>query len=156
MKKRLVTTAVMLGLALTAGAQSRSSASAEQASVAEAMKRYTAALAAGPAGVPALVGSFASDGELLEPGMPALKGPDAIREFLEVVGSAVKVTAATATSDSIDVRGDAAYQWGEYSQTVEALGQPAAVYRGRYVAQWVKGAAGWKLRRLLVQPFPLQ
>src|SRR5262249_17694531 len=60
-------------------------------------------------------GSYTPDGELLEPGMEALKGPAAIRKFLESFGS-VKIESASMTPETTEVFGNQAFQWGTYAQ----------------------------------------
>jgi uncharacterized protein (TIGR02246 family) len=118
-----------------------------------AMQRYTTLLRTGP--VDAQVALFVQDGELLEPGMAPLHGREAIKAFLAPIMAAVDVESATTTSDAIEVFGDAAYQWGTYSQRAGEKGKPAADYFGRYVASWHREADGqWRIARFLVQPFP--
>lgn len=99
-----------------------------------------------------LAAFFTQDGELLEPGMEALNGREAIRKFLNSFVD-VRIEWASMTSGSIDVWGDAAVQWGSYAQRVTLPGKPAEEHRGRYVAQWSKQASGrWLIRRLMMQP----
>jgi uncharacterized protein (TIGR02246 family) len=118
-----------------------------------AMQQYTALLKTGPP--EALAALFTADGELLEPGLAPLHGPEAIRNFLAPVFTAVDVQEAATTSDEVDFHGDAAYQWGTYRQKVAEKGKPAKEYQGRYVAAWRRGTDGrWKLAKMLVQPFP--
>ncbi len=118
-----------------------------------AMQRYTALLKSGP--VEALAGSYTADGELLEPGMAALHGREAIRSFLAPIFTAVDVESATTASEAVEVYGDAAYQWGTYRQRAAEHGKPAVDYHGRYVASWRREADGqWRIARFIVQPFP--
>jgi uncharacterized protein (TIGR02246 family) len=100
----------------------------------------------------ALAAFYTPDGELLEPGMAALKGPKAIQKFLGSFGD-VRIESATMASESIEAWGADAIQWGSYAQRVVVPGQPAADFSGRFVAQWTKASKGrWLLRRFLVQP----
>jgi uncharacterized protein (TIGR02246 family) len=118
-----------------------------------AMQQYTTLLKTGP--VDAQVALFTQDGELLEPGMAPLHGRDAIRAFLAPLVAAFEVQSATSTSDSVEIYGDAAYQWGTYTQHAGERGKPGAGYTGRYVASWRREADGhWRIARFLVQPFP--
>lgn len=124
-----------------------------------AMQQYTTLLRTGPP--EAVAALFTADGELLEPGMDALKGPQAIRSFLEPLVAAFEVQAASAETETIEVFGRTAYQWGTYTQRVMTKNKAAvaphpADYRGRYVASWHREADGrWRLARMLVQPFPV-
>jgi uncharacterized protein (TIGR02246 family) len=99
-----------------------------------------------------LAASYTQDGELLEPGMEALSGREAIKKFLASFGD-VRIEWASMTSGAIDVWGDAAVQRGSYAQRVTLPGKPAEEHRGRYVAQWSRQASGkWLIRRLMMQP----
>jgi uncharacterized protein (TIGR02246 family) len=103
----------------------------------------------------ALAASYTPDGELLQPGMDALRGPAAIRKFLESFGD-VKVESASMTTDALQTWGADAMQWGTYTQRVQVPGK-ATELRGRFVAQWSRQSnARWLLRRLLVQPWPAE
>lgn len=118
-----------------------------------AMQQYTVLLRTGPA--EATAGLFTADGELLEPGLAAIHGREAIRAFLAPVFAAVNVESASTESEAVEVYGDAAYQWGTYRQRVAEKGKAANDYHGRYVASWKREADGrWRLAKMLVQPFP--
>jgi uncharacterized protein (TIGR02246 family) len=118
-----------------------------------AMRRYTRFTRTGPPDSSAAL--FTADGELLEPGMRPLQGPDAIRAFLAPLWRTVTVTKAETATDAIEVFGNVGYQWGAYDQVVAVHGQQPADYHGRLVAEWRRGADGtWRIRRLLVQPSP--
>lgn len=118
-----------------------------------AMQQYTVLLKTGPAEATAAL--FTADGELLEPGLAALHGREAIQTFLAPVFAAVVVESASTESDAVEVYGDAAYQWGTYRQRVAEKGKAANDYHGRYVASWRREADGrWRLAKMLVQPFP--
>jgi uncharacterized protein (TIGR02246 family) len=100
-----------------------------------------------------LAAFYTPDGELLEPGMESLKGPAAIRKFLESFGD-VRMESASMTADRTQVWDDNAVQWGSYSQRVALPGKPVAEFRGRFVAQWSRQANDrWLIRCLLTQPF---
>ena len=118
-----------------------------------AMQQYTTLLRTGPP--EAVAALFTADGALLEPGMAPLKGPEAIRAFLAPIFTAFEVQTASTETETIEVFGRTAYQWGTYSQKVASKGKPASDYHGRYVASWHREADGrWRLARMLVQPFP--
>jgi uncharacterized protein (TIGR02246 family) len=120
--------------------------------VESALQEYSRLLKAADAA--ALAAFYTTDGELLDPGMDALKGPEAIRRFLASFGE-VRIESASMTPDVTEVYGDQAFQWGTYAQRVVVPGKPAADYSGRFVAQWSHGTDGrWLIRRLLTQPSP--
>jgi len=119
------------------------------------MEHYATLTRTGP--VDSIVAAYIPKGELLEPGMNALHGREAIRNFLTPLAAAFTVESASMTSDTVDVHGHVAYQWGRYDQRAGPNGGPVAEYRGRFVAEWHQEADGqWRLARLLVQPFPPQ
>ncbi|HEV7668534.1 MAG TPA: nuclear transport factor 2 family protein [Thermoanaerobaculia bacterium] len=142
-----------LGVVLAAPAPDpQAGGSKERAQVEAAVQAYAAAIR-GKAET--LANLFAADGELIQPGLDPLVGPEAIRTFLAPFAARVKIEEATMTSRAIDLYGDEAYVWGDYSQTVAVGGEkPAAKFTGRFVAQWHRTAGAWKLRRMLVQPAP--
>lgn len=122
----------------------------DRAAIESAIQRYAGLIKANDAvGVSRF---FAANGELLEPGMSALAGPEAVRTFLESFKN-VRVQSATMTTDSIEVFGASAIQWGQYTERAALPDKPAIDLHGRFVAQWVRvPAGGWQIRRLLMQP----
>jgi len=95
---------------------------------------------------------YTPDGELLEPGMESLRGPAAVRKFLESF-TGVRVESASMDPEATEVCGSLAVQWGNYAQRVTVPGQPVGEYRGRFVVQWSRQPSGrWLIRRLLTQP----
>ena len=139
---------VWAGLLLlcTLGGEAQASGERE---VEAAMQQYARLQAAKDAA--GLAAFYASDGELLEPGMEALQGPAAIREFLESFGD-VRIESSSMTSERVQVWKGDALQWGSYSQRVELPGKPVIELRGRFVAQWTRHDGRWLIRRLLTQP----
>ncbi len=100
-----------------------------------------------------LAASYTADGELLGPGMDALKGPAAIKKFLASFAD-VKMQAMSMTSEHTDVWGNDALQWGTYAQTVVLPDKKEPQeFHGRFVVQWAKQPDGrWLIKRLLTQP----
>jgi uncharacterized protein (TIGR02246 family) len=135
----------ILLLSVSAG-EGRASATRE---VEAAMQEYARLQAAKDAA--GLAASYTADGELLEPGMESLKGPAAIRQFLESFGD-VRIESSSMTSERVQVWKDDALQWGSYAQRVELPGQPVMELHGRFVAQWTRHDGRWLLRCLLTQP----
>ncbi len=99
-----------------------------------------------------LAAAYETDGALINPGMEALAGRDAIRKFLASFTD-VKVTAASMTTTATELFGDTALVWGDYAETVVMGDKPQAEYRGRFVSEWGRGPNGrWLVRRMLTQP----
>lgn len=122
----------------------------DRAAIEGAIQRYASLIKANDA--VAVSRFFAANGELLEPGMGALTGPEAVRTFLESFKN-VHVESATMTTDSIEVFGTSAIQWGIYTERAALLDKPAIDLHGRFVAQWARQpTGGWQIRRLLMQP----
>lgn len=145
--RRSVLALLMGSLAGSAFAHGSASGAEE---IEAAMQEYARLQRAADA--PGLAACYTPDGELLEPGMDALKGPAAIRKFLESFGE-VRIESASMATEHIDVWAGGALQWGSYAQRVALPGKPVAEFRGRFVAQWSEQSGGrWLLRRLLTQP----
>lgn len=102
-----------------------------------------------------VAGFYTSDGELLNPGMEVVQGPEAIRKFLASYKD-VKVEAAEMLPGTIEIGVDAATQWGSYTQRVVLPGRSRAIeVSGRYVADWRRQKDGkWLIRHMLTQPDP--
>jgi len=92
--------------------------------------------------VDTIASSFTVDAELLEPGLDALRGRDAIRTFFaKMLTSGRSISMETS---SLETYGRNAYQWGTYRDRDAS---------GRYVAAWRQDEDGrWRMVRLLVQP----
>jgi hypothetical protein len=84
------------------------------AEVEQAMGRYTTSTISGA--VDSTVAMFAPDGQLLEPGMEPFRGQDAIRGFLAPLATQFAVASSSMTTDTIEIYGSRAYQWGRFAQ----------------------------------------
>jgi ketosteroid isomerase-like protein len=104
------------------------------------MRRYVDDLKT--ADLDAFASSFTLDAELLEPGIDAIRGRDAIRAYFakaQMAGQSV-----TMETSSLETYGHNAYQWGTYRDPSGS---------GRYVAAWRQDEDGrWRITRLLLQP----
>ena len=125
---------------------------AARAEVAAALQRYQDA--ARKVDADAMSASFAPSGVLFEPGIPPIVTRDSIRAFLASFPG-VKVHAATATPDTIDVFGDRAYLWGSYFEHLSFPGQPTSEQHGKFVAEWARQPDGrWLIARMYRIPLP--
>lgn len=121
-----------------------------EAELRRACEKYAKLLVSGQ--VDELAQLYTADGELLDPGMETLRGREQIRSYLALLRKQYKVEASTLVPDRIEVRGEQASVWGIFTQKAGPQGQKSSELRGRFVAEWQKEAAGWRIRRLLVQP----
>ena len=129
----------------------RSPAVDERARVEAATQRYAALIRGAP--VDSVLTAYTENGELEIPGVGALKGRKAIRDFLAPLAAAVSVSATEMQSDSIAVSGNVAQSSGRYRQVAGPKGGPAAEYRGAFHATWAREADGqWRISRLVMQP----
>ena len=123
----------------------------ERARVEAATQRYAALIGGAP--VDSVLTAYTENGELEIPGVGALKGRKAIRDFLTPLAAAVSVSATEMQSDSIAVSGNVAQSSGRYRQVAGPKGGPAAEYRGAFHATWAREADGqWRISRLVMQP----
>ena len=120
------------------------------ASVDAAAAHYAETLKSGPP--EAIAAFYADDGELQLPGMDALRGPAAIRAFLEPMAAVGVVDACTMQSDLTTVAGNEASQFGHYTQTAGERGKDHKQYSGRYAALWRWDGSKWHIVRLMMQP----
>jgi len=123
----------------------------ERARVEAATQGYAALIGGAP--VDSVLTAYTENGELEIPGVGALKGRKAIRDFLTPLAAAVSVSATEMQSDSIAVSGNVAQSSGRYRQVAGPKGGPAAEYRGAFHATWAREADGrWRISRLVMQP----
>lgn len=127
---------------------------ARRAEVEAALHGYAGAVESGKAD--AISARFTPDGQLLLPGLPPLKGREAIRAFLAPMTAAGVVQSAVMSTELLEVRGDtAADQWGTYVEVAGERGKPMETYGGRFAALWRRERDGhWRLARLMMQPVP--
>jgi len=147
--------AVLLLLGFAAPGRTAPTPPAVHAEIEAAIRTYARYLKAQD--VEKLVLLYAPDGELMNPGMDTLRGPEAIRKFLLSLKE-VRVQEVEMLPGAIESGGNEAMEWGTYTQRVVLpdRSQPLAV-AGRYVAHWRKQADGrWLLRRMLTQPDPVR
>jgi uncharacterized protein (TIGR02246 family) len=150
MKKRSAWIWIALA-ALLALEGRRLPAQGPEAAVAQAMRGYAAAL---KGGTPEQIAAwYTPDGELLLPGLGALKGREAVRAFLAPMASAFEVESVEVTTGFAEVHGDSADLWGTYRQVAGEKGKPKQTFGGRYAALWHHEADGqWRLAHLMMQP----
>jgi uncharacterized protein (TIGR02246 family) len=123
----------------------------ERARVEAATQRYAALIRGAP--VDSVLTAYTENGELEIPGVGALKGRKAIRDFLAPLAAAVSVSATEMQSDSVAVSGNVAQSSGRYRQVAGPKGGPPAEYRGAFHATWAREADGqWRISRLVMQP----
>ncbi len=154
---RIRSAAMVAGAMIAAACASRGTSGSSgsdadaRAAVEAAMTRYAQLLRDGPAD--SVAATYASDGELVLPGLPVLRGPAAIRAFLAPLSAAVVVQSVAVRTDSLTVHGSTAEQAGTYAQVAGERGKPAQRYDGHYVASWRLEPDGrWRFTRLAMHP----
>jgi len=121
----------------------------------EAIERETQHYAVLLRGAPidSVVAAYAENGELIIPGVGTLRGRKAIHDFLGPLASAVTVSSAEMTVDSVTVNGAIAESRGRYRQVAGPTGGSAQEFRGAFDALWARGPDGrWRITRLTMQP----
>ena len=89
---------------------------------------------------------FATDGVLLEPGIPPIRTADSIRMFMGSFPGVV-VESASVALDTVEVHDSSAYVWGTYFERLHFPGQPRSEQRGRFVMHWVRASDAWRIQR---------
>ena len=117
---------------------------AARAEVVTSVERYVAA--SRTVNADSIAAFFATDGVLLEPGIPPIRSPDSIRTFM---GSfpGVAVESASVALDTVEVHDSSAYVWGSYFERLSFPGQPRSEQRGRFVMHWVRAPDAWRILR---------
>ena len=95
---------------------------------------------------------FAADGEVENGGEVPIRGPAAIKSFLDTF-SDYRVLSHTNIARNTNINGDHATQTGDFDQTV-IIPQGGTVHvSGTFVATWTRQAdGGWLLLRMQTQP----
>jgi uncharacterized protein (TIGR02246 family) len=101
--------------------------------------RYAAMLAKGGEGVAQF---FADDADLLPPGYPNLKGPQAIEGFWKAAVANAKHVTLT-TDDAVTLGTEFVREMGRYHATVKD--DAASPMNGKYVFIWRKIGSEWKI-----------
>lgn len=128
--------ALTLGLALIAlGGCAPQSESIPEETLAAWEKAYNAGDAAGIAAI------YTADATVMAPGLPAIKGRDAIEKFMQD-GFAQGATQISIATDESFVRGDTSVRRGTYRVTAS---DGAQVEAGKYVEIWKKDGGKWEL-----------
>ena len=121
------------------------------AEVEAALQNYSRAMKA--MDLDAIAACFTADGELVDAGEPAQRGPAGIRAFLSDFKE-VHVEANDYVTESVFVLGSTAKQTGTYRQRATVGGETVEV-RGRFTAEWVRQTDGrWLLGRMATEPAP--
>lgn len=125
---------------------------AAQREVAAAMQRYqVAARAVNP---DSIAGFYTANAMLFEPGINPILTRDSIRAFIASFPG-VRVDAATATPDTIEIFGKKAFLWGSYYERLKFPGQPLSEQHGKFVTEWERQEDGrWLIERFFRIPIP--
>ena len=137
---------VVLIAALTACVAERDGATRESAhtEVVASVERYVAA--SRTVNADSIAAFFATDGVLLEPGIPPIRSADSIRTFMGSFPGVV-VESASVALDTVELHDSSAYVWGTYFERLSFPGQPRSEQRGRFVMHWVRVSDAWRILR---------
>ncbi|MGQ0646435.1 MAG: YybH family protein [Gemmatimonadaceae bacterium] len=98
--------------------------------------------------VPASLSHYTADAVIMQPGMPALRGPAAAQEAFTGMLQAMSLSSVSFRTDEITLAGDYAIEAGSYTMTVTPKGAAAMADSGKYLTIWQKQADGtWKVVR---------
>jgi uncharacterized protein (TIGR02246 family) len=91
---------------------------------------------------------YAEDGELAQPNGPSIRGPAAVRTFLESFRG-FKVLRAEVVADTTDIMADRAIQIGRYAQRVTLPDGQTVEVNGHLRVEWKQGQDGvWYVRKM--------
>lgn len=146
------TIALLACAAALAGCATKPDTRADRAAVEAGLQRYSEyLLTMNSAGIASM---FAPDGEVVNPSQPAVRGREAIRNFIDGFSDFhVLSNADVATSTLID--GSTAEQIGTYRQSVRSPQGHLFDVAGRLEIEWVKEPSGqWLIQQLATFPNP--
>lgn len=86
---------------------------------------------------------FTQDGKLYKPRGAVHLRRTAIRScFTPLAFTGVRIKSANTTTQALHLLGSTVLQWGDCGESAGEVGRPSVSYRGRFVAEWVRQAAG--------------
>ena len=149
----LVASATLVGACDT---ERRTADSTDQAAarrdVAAAMQSYQ--VAARTVNPDSIAVFYTTNAMLFEPGINPILTRDSIRVFIASFPG-VRVDAATATPDTIEIFGNKAFLWGSYYERLKFPGQPVSEQHGKFVTEWERQEDGrWLIERFFRIPIP--
>ena len=137
-----VTGAVHLALLAPAGPADAQTARPETAAIAEAGRRFSAALMRGD--TDAIMALYTGDAVIFPERSNAISGQEAIRRYwTRSQGS--RVTRHQLTPTSVVLDGKHAYDHGTYEIAGERDGKSWGPFHGKYLVVWRQEPAGWKM-----------
>jgi ketosteroid isomerase-like protein len=132
---------VFLPLLFAACASMAPANDAEQA-IRKADADLTVNARAGNAAVLAAV--YADDAVIMPPNAPAVRGPEAIRQFWTGFLGLGQIDLAL-TIDKVTQSGDLAAEIGRYEMTITPKGAAPIHDKGKYLVAWRKTGGAWKI-----------
>jgi uncharacterized protein (TIGR02246 family) len=113
-----------------------------RAEIEAANKELLAALSNGDAA--GVASCYTEDAKLLPPNSEILEGKEAIQAFWQG-GIDMGIKEAELKTALVEAQGDAAYEIGTYTLTIEPPGGPVITDKGKYLVIWKRQDGSWKL-----------
>jgi uncharacterized protein (TIGR02246 family) len=134
------------GTTATAGAVVPTDPAEVRKAIEAANQRTAAAIVANdPA---AMVGNYADNAIVMQPGMAAMRGPAAIVDGFKQLSASMTVTAFDFNTEDVMVVGDMAVETGTYTMSITPKGGKPMDDKGKYLTVWKRQADGsWKIER---------
>lgn len=120
-----------------------------EAAIRQATQRYESYVTAMDSA--AIAAMFTPEGELEVPGGEPVRGPEAIRKYLEGFAQ-FHVFSDRMTTDRVDVSGTVAHSEGSYEQRVRLPNGSTVNVHGRYMAEWIQSNGQWRIAKLSTAP----
>ncbi len=123
---------------------------ADKAAIARQSERFSAAYVAND--IETLLSIYTSDAVIAPPERPFLSGSSLRNYWQQPAGR--QVTHHAVRSEQIVVRGDVAYDWGQYEGAAGPIGKPQ-LFRGKYLIVWERSADGvWQMAQDMWNDLP--
>jgi len=94
-----------------------------------------------------LTAMYTADAVLMVPNAPAMMGRDAIRAGFAGMGAQMKSYTLILRTDTVIANGPLAVEQGRYTDSGTTMAGVATADSGKYLVQWWKTDAGWRLAR---------
>lgn len=99
----------------------------------------------------ALASTFTVDAILMEPGLDAFRGREAIERFANAMFEQFTLTNVTNRTTELTVHDDTVFEFGTRVEVGGRFDEPPREYPGRYVAVWKRSQdATWRIHRMMV------
>jgi len=154
-KQIVVATLLVLAIMIEPGCKQAQAPTDPKAELVAAMHHYDELV--GAMDSKAITGLFTSDGSIANGGQVMATTPADIFGFLASFEGKVRIEATASTVEHVRLDGTHGFVDGTFAQTARIVATDKVVkVSGRFDAEWIREAAGWRLRKMQTTPTPAE